>query len=220
MNRTRFMRELEQLLKDLPDSERREAIQYYNDYFDDAGPENEAKVIQELGSPELVAHTIRTDTCENGEYTEHGYEDPSSNRRQDLSSVPLPESLKKPNLWKAACIILLCLILVPIIVPIFMAVILVLVSILIGILGITVGIVAASIVLPLSGILLIGYGIWRLFLLPGVGLTLGGVGCILLAVGILLFILTVWIIKVLLPLCLRAIISVIRFPLRKAGVVK
>jgi len=71
MNRTRFMRELEQLLKDLPDSERREAIQYYNDYFDDAGPENEAKVIQELGSPELVAHTIRTDTCENGEYTEH-----------------------------------------------------------------------------------------------------------------------------------------------------
>ena len=136
------------------------------------------------------------------------------------ASVPLPESLKKPNLWKAACIILLCLILVPIIVPIFMAVILVLVSILIGILGITVGIVAASIVLPLSGILLIGYGIWRLFLLPGVGLTLGGVGCILLAVGILLFILTVWIIKVLLPLCLRAIISVIRFPLRKAGVVK
>lgn len=45
------MKELEQLLMDLPVDERREAIQYYNDYFDDAGPENEAWVINELGSP-------------------------------------------------------------------------------------------------------------------------------------------------------------------------
>ena len=46
MTRKEFMQRLESLLLDLPDSERREAIQYYNDYFDDAGPENEAKVIQ------------------------------------------------------------------------------------------------------------------------------------------------------------------------------
>ena len=42
MNRKQFLYELEQLLKDIPDNERAEAIQYYNDYFDDAGAENEA----------------------------------------------------------------------------------------------------------------------------------------------------------------------------------
>ena len=44
MNRTEFMNRLERLLWDIPESERREALQYYNDYFDDAGPENEARV--------------------------------------------------------------------------------------------------------------------------------------------------------------------------------
>ena len=34
MNREQFIRELEQLLKDLPAGEREAAIQYYNDYFD------------------------------------------------------------------------------------------------------------------------------------------------------------------------------------------
>ena len=49
MNREQFIRELERLLKDLPAGEREAAIQYYNDYFDDAGAENEAQVIRELG---------------------------------------------------------------------------------------------------------------------------------------------------------------------------
>ena len=40
MNRARFIKELERLLLDLPAGERKEALQYYNDYFDDAGPEN------------------------------------------------------------------------------------------------------------------------------------------------------------------------------------
>ena len=34
-------------------------MQYYNDYFDDAGSENEEKVIEELGSPAKLAETIR-----------------------------------------------------------------------------------------------------------------------------------------------------------------
>ena len=73
MNRKQFLYELEQLLKDIPDNERAEAIQYYNDYFDDAGAENEARVIEELESPEQVAETIREGMSESGgEYTENG----------------------------------------------------------------------------------------------------------------------------------------------------
>ena len=54
MNRVEFMAELERLLADLPEDERQAAVQYYADYFADAGAENEAEVIRELGSPEFL----------------------------------------------------------------------------------------------------------------------------------------------------------------------
>ena len=43
MNRNEYMKELEQALKRLPKAEREEALSYYNEYFDDAGPEREAE---------------------------------------------------------------------------------------------------------------------------------------------------------------------------------
>ena len=39
MTRTEFMKQLQDLLSDISKNEREEALQYYNDYFDDAGPE-------------------------------------------------------------------------------------------------------------------------------------------------------------------------------------
>ena len=51
MNREEFLSQLERLLYDIPAQEREEALEYYNGYFDDAGKEKEAEVIQELGSP-------------------------------------------------------------------------------------------------------------------------------------------------------------------------
>ena len=57
MNRTEYMRELDALLHGISKEEREEAMQYYNDYFDDAGSENEEKVIEELGSPAKLAET-------------------------------------------------------------------------------------------------------------------------------------------------------------------
>ena len=59
MNREEFLRRLERLLSDIPESERREAMEYYQNYFEDAGPENEASIIEELGSPQEVASSIK-----------------------------------------------------------------------------------------------------------------------------------------------------------------
>ena len=44
MSRWEFMRRLEELLFDIAPAEREEALQYYNDYFNDAGKENEQEV--------------------------------------------------------------------------------------------------------------------------------------------------------------------------------
>ena len=76
MNRAEFMRRLTELLGDVPPMEREEAIQYYNDYFDDAGAENESGVIASLGSPEELARTIKaglSDGGNGGEFTESGF---------------------------------------------------------------------------------------------------------------------------------------------------
>jgi uncharacterized membrane protein len=67
MNRVEFMRQLEELLHDIPRYEREEAIQYYNDYFDDAGVESEPVVIEALGNPARVARTIQQEWYENEE---------------------------------------------------------------------------------------------------------------------------------------------------------
>ena len=58
MTRTAFLAALEQLLAPLPETERKDALSYYEDYLDAAGPENEARAIAELGTPEEVAHKI------------------------------------------------------------------------------------------------------------------------------------------------------------------
>lgn len=83
MDRAEFMRRLSDLLQDVPSAEREEAIQYYNDYIDDAGEGNEAEIIASLGTPEELAKSIKAGLADGGnagEFTEsgfHGYEQKS-----------------------------------------------------------------------------------------------------------------------------------------------
>lgn len=86
MSRKEFMERLEQLLMDIPQEERIEALTYYNGYFEDAGKENEASIIQELESPEKVARIIKADVGaeEEIEYTEAGYEDMRFHQQEEV----------------------------------------------------------------------------------------------------------------------------------------
>ncbi len=47
MNRNEYMAALRRALSGLPEEERASALRYYEEYFDDAGPENEQKVISD-----------------------------------------------------------------------------------------------------------------------------------------------------------------------------
>ena len=93
MNRVEFMKQLERLLGDIPENDRLDAITYYNDYFDEAGAENEAQVIRELGSPGKVAAIIKADLNANRDerdlYTEQGnIERNVPNRRESGYHAP------------------------------------------------------------------------------------------------------------------------------------
>lgn len=64
MNKTTFLEELEKELAGIAPDERVAALQYYQEYLDDAGPEREEEVLAELGSPQKIAADIRSSSGE------------------------------------------------------------------------------------------------------------------------------------------------------------
>ena len=58
MTRQEFMTALRDKLILLSPEEREDAVQFYEEYFDEAGAENEQAVLTELGSPEALAEKI------------------------------------------------------------------------------------------------------------------------------------------------------------------
>lgn len=60
MDRAEFLNRLEARLLDVPQAEREEALQYYEDYLNDAGDAGDFDILQELGTPEEVADSIRS----------------------------------------------------------------------------------------------------------------------------------------------------------------
>ena len=56
MTRLQYLKAIKNNIQSLTIDEQNEALQYYSDYFDDAG--DDKKVMEELGSPEEVAKQI------------------------------------------------------------------------------------------------------------------------------------------------------------------
>lgn len=75
MDKREFLNRLQAQLADLTSDERREALEYYEEYFADAGEENEADVLISLGSPEQAAEQIKAGLhkADEGMFTENGY---------------------------------------------------------------------------------------------------------------------------------------------------
>lgn len=74
LNKREFLNRLEGCLTGLTSEERKEALGYYEEYFADAGEENEAALLLTLGSPEQVAKQIKAGllTADEGMFTESG----------------------------------------------------------------------------------------------------------------------------------------------------
>lgn len=58
MTKSEYLAKLDKYLKKLPKEDYLEAMDYFREYFDEAGPENEEEVIAELGAPKDAAHDI------------------------------------------------------------------------------------------------------------------------------------------------------------------
>ena len=185
MRREEFMKELEYLLRDLPVNEREDALAYYENYFDEAGVENESQVIQELGSPASVAEKILANTQQT--HSTQNYQNPELEKKKAMS---------KGTKILIAIIIILTF-------PLWIGVVAGLFGALVGIIGAAFGIAVAllgvTIGLLAGGIGLIIGGIMQVALYPAIGLACVGVGAICAAIGILLAVLCTWCLGVWLP---------------------
>lgn len=61
MNRKQYMAELAKRLKKLPDDEIDRALQYFEEYFEEAGADREREAIESLGTPQEAAEGIIRD---------------------------------------------------------------------------------------------------------------------------------------------------------------
>lgn len=180
MNRQEFMNRLEYLLRGIPASEREDALAYYNDYFDEAGAENEAQVIMELGSPEIVAEKILADVQQDS------YRNSTDNEKKKLG---------KTNKILTLVILVLTF-------PIWFGVGVGLVG---AVFGIVVGFIGAAFGLAVGGGACMIGGILCLMTAPVDGLVSIAVGALLAAIGVLLAIPCMWLIGDVIPKSLRAI---------------
>lgn len=211
MNRTEYMRQLESLLQNISATEREEALQYYNEYFNDAGPENEQNVIEALGNPAKVAENIKKDIFGNG-YGENIYQKinadnraiiacPADSRTEDgtqeksirqNNATPVPAEKKEGmSTGMIVLIVLLCILASPVILGVASAGIGVAAGLIAGWFGLIIGFGATAVALLLVLIALVIAGILCLFTHPFVGMGMIGGGLICGGVGLLFLMLTV-----------------------------
>ncbi len=226
MNRIEFMGELENLLSDISDSERKEAMKYYNDYFNDAGVENEQEVIGSLGTPQKVAITIKEGLNDNdgekGEFSETGFSGYTENKQDEIVKRPLSkeergfqDKNKKLSGGMIALIIIVCIFALPVLGPVGVAVLSTAFAIICAIIGVLIAVFMTGVALIISGIALFVVSIAAMVYSPVAGLLLLGAGLLLLGIGILLAILGIWILVKGIPPMVRGIVNLCRMPFNK-----
>lgn len=214
MNAYEYLQALRAALAVLPDDEIDSAMRYYEDYFLDAGDENAAQVIEQLGPPEQVAEAILRDYTGVARRRPERFEE---EKAQTVDGVPLgrdgkPLTRKKGiNPWMLACIVLLALIFGPVAVAVIGAIIVAVVGLVIGIAACVVAVPAATLIGG-GALVLFSFLLWAT---PASALATLGAGLTVGAVGLLLVLLVIKLCILFVPPIIRGLVALIRWPIQK-----
>jgi len=179
----------------LPVEERETALKYYEEYFADAGAENEQSVIAELGTPQIVANRIKGDFYGNN---------PSA------GAPAAPPKASGMPLW---LIVLIAVFAIPVGIPLAAGLFGALIGILAALFSVAVAVIVSGVSIFAAGIAAVVTGILMLAAEPLSGMLLGAAGLILIGVGMLI---TLAIIR-LIPVFIRWVVKICKLPFRKRG---
>lgn len=197
VNREEFILELRSKLTRLPKEELEAAVGYYEEYFDEAGEENEQSVIKELGSTSQIAKQIMAD------YAIKEKEIAPQSTKQGIKSI-----------W----IIILAILASPIAVPLaFAGVMLVFAAlIVVGALMFTGGVLVFTFFV--TGISIFAIMFRVLVIHPMTGVLCLGISILLMGLGLLSVVLMHWLLKELIPIVMTEVTKI--FEKTKKGVAK
>ena len=159
--RQKYISELKKLLAPLTVEERTDALDFYNEYIEDAGYNSYQQIVKEMGNPRQLSHKILADYSikANDEETKSGH-------------TASPHSI-----WRVFWLIIIAIVTSPITFALSLGALVVLICALAAVFGVSVGILgtlaglvfAAGVLLysgigvvvaaPMTGILYIGFGI-------------------------------------------------------------
>ena len=232
MNKDEFLRQLEVLLSGISQEERTEALAFYRSYFEDAGEANEAKILEELESPQKVADSIIKDlgvqsgeagasgaqgaaqSTSAGSPSGAGWNPAAQGVAQGAAQNAAYATQEKDGMpgWAIALLVITS--------PVWLVMLLVILSVLLGVVaalfGIAIAVVAVMGALLICGMVIFGAGIGSAFAgNPAIGIGLMGAGLIVLALGVLAVVLVVWIFGGFLPWALKGIWKLCKKPFNK-----
>ena len=179
MNKDEYLEKLSTYIrKEIPADEYNNVMEYYSEYFADAGPDKEQDVIVELGNPEDIAKSV---------IAEYRGKNPSDIYVEKPRKKGIPVGLFVAvaiigsPLWLSLLVVAICIIAVLFVIAFVVAV--------------------SSIAFMLGGAIISGVGIVTAFMSPGYGMVAVGGGFLMIAAGVILMMLTVLFIMLVGRLC-------------------
>lgn len=226
MNRKEFIDKLDYLLQDIEDIEREEALQYYEDYFDEAGSENESQVIKDLGSPERVAAIIKAG-LENQfdqdiEYSEKGMDNANYKEVREVIEAEVIDKEKKENHFKGnpdrnrILIILIIIGIIFLALPIGGGLFGVCIGVIAALFALGIGVLTGGVVCLVGAVACLVKGAVILASTPGMGLIILATGFGLIALSIGFFALARGTVKAI-PLMVSGVVNLIKTIIQKVG---
>lgn len=219
MTKREFLDQLAFQLRDISEEERREALDYYTEYIEDAGYENEESTVDGLGSVVELAKEIKAGLSNK---TEERKENEIVIKKGTYSSVNQSavrdnnySERKKEKKSMSALAIILLILTFPIWFPVGATVLGLLFGLGIAVIAIAFAFGVTTFALMIAGIAIVGTAITKLIIAPIVGIALMGVGLLLTGLALLIFVITVGLFTVAIPACFKMIGSFINWCGRK-----
>ena len=185
MTRQEYMEELKKYLKRLPQEDFDNAIEYFSEYFEEAGPEKEQQVMRELGEPKEAARELFLNLLQE-----------SVEKDQDIVEEKAPVLKgKRRSPGKIILLAFLVLCASPVSLALLALVFAVLCAVILTVAAVIFSIAITGIAAIAGGIVTIGVGVSLILKSAAAACMMVGGGFLMTGLGILAGLLTVYICK-------------------------
>ena len=203
MTRKEYMEQLKKYLKRLPKEDYDNAIEYFSEYFDEAGPENEQQVMEELGQAkeaarELLLNLLQESVGDSKDITDFGESSHAHGRTDsgNLSTTGYSTSAgKKRSPGKIILLAFLVICASPVSIALLFAGLAVLAAVVIVIAAVIFSMAVTGVSAIAGGIVLTGFGVTLIARSLAAACMMVGSGFLMAGAGILVGVLTIYICK-------------------------